>query len=501
MTLKLTSPTRQLPSQSNKSHATIRAFIALLVLALLWQLWSFSQRVSPAIDPSAAAATPTPSLQNPSSASPATSAYNVDPQCANPIPGMQDVFVILKTGIAEHETRLPVHFNTTLRCVPRYGIFSDYPENVEGHAIDDALEDVDEALKFTQQDFEMYNRLQRGGGRDALSREELEAASPKTSQAKKDGPGWRLDKWKMVPLVDRALRAAPDAKWFIFVEPDTYVLWPNLVEWLKRFDHRAPWYLGEPEQVGAEVVAHGGAGVVLSAEAMRRVSEFRRDNSDKVEELTASQPIGGSVLGKVLAEVGVPLTWAWPNLQSGRPTELDWGEEREEFGRLWCHRAVSYHGLSNEEIEYMYAAEQDAASSGTPLTHHRHVFQDFIMSQVSSTKPRWDNLADRKTFRKLTKKGLKMGKPVRTYSDCRLECDQYGSCIGFSWIGKQCRFNTKFQLGQRNETGGRGGKELTSGFMTDRVDWMVRWLEDEPCKEREQWVLPIPVKDDDEEDD
>lgn len=123
------------------------------------------------------------------------------------------------------------------------------------------------------------------------------------------------------------------------------------------------------------------------------------------------------------------------------------------------------------------------------------------MSQLASLKPRWDNHADRKTFRKLTKKGLKIGKPIKTYGDCRLECDQYGNCISFSWIGKECRFSTQFQLGQRNETGGMGGKELTSGFMMDRVDWMVRWLEDEPCKEREDWVLPVPVEGDDGDED
>ncbi|KAL0257189.1 hypothetical protein SLS55_007999 [Diplodia seriata] len=425
---------------------------------------------------------------------------------------LSDIFVVLKTGVVEHRTKLPVHFSTTLRCVPRYAVYSDYAEAVDGHAISDALRDVD--LKATERaNADFYTRVRRGGGRDALSKEELEAWSGVAAQngggvhnrgkkaqellakLKQENPGRRLDKWKMVPAVDKALRAAPDAKWFVFVEPDTYVLWPNLVEWLQLFDAGAPWYLGEPEQAEANVFANGGAGVVLSMEAAKRVGAFYKENADRVQRITASRPNGAAVLGRVLQEVGVPLTWSWPSLQSSSPSQLDWGEERYEFGRLWCHHAISYHGLSTDEIEYLYAAEQSARAAGTPLTHHRHVFQDFVMHQLSSLKPNWDNFADRKTFRKLTKKGLKSGRRLKNWGDCRLECDQYGSCIGFSWIGKECRFNTKFQLGRRNITGGGDGKELTSGFMTDRVDWMIRWLEDEPCKKGEEWVLPVPFDD------
>lgn len=107
--------------------------------------------------------------------------------------------------------------------------------------------------------------------------------------------------------------------------------------------------------------------------------------------------------------------------------------------------------------------------------------------------PRWDNGASRATFRKLTRKGLRSGKPIATYADCRLECDQYGECIGFAWIGRECRFSTQFRLGRKNETAEAGGRELTSGFMMDRVDWMVRGMEDEPCRREEEWTLPWQV--------
>ncbi|KAF9637075.1 putative fringe-like protein [Lasiodiplodia theobromae] len=508
------SPTR------STSRTAVRTFYVLLALLLLWQFRSLSSRSSPADSTSSSSLPPPPPSQTPANGT-----------CPE-IPGIADVFVVVKAGVVEHRTKLPVHFSTTLRCVPRYAVYSDYAETIGGgHAVADALEGVD--LKAAARaDAEFYDRLRRDGGQAALSKVELEAwggavapvqgnngggggagtgdkggkkaqnAQKLLAKLKEDNPGRRLDKWKMVPAVDKALRAAPDAKWFVFVEPDTYVLWANLVEWLQMFDADAPWYLGEPEQVGADVFANGGAGVVLSVEAARKVSTLYKENAERVERITASRPNGPAALGRVLKEVGVPLTWSWPNLQSGSPSRMDWGEARHEFGRLWCHRAVSYHGISTDEIDYLYTAEQAARAAGTPLTHHSHVFQDFVMSQLSSLKPNWDNFADRKTFRKLTKKGLKSGRRIKNWGDCRLECDQYGNCIGFSWIGKECRFNTKFQLGQKNTTSSGDGKILTSGFMTDRVDWMIRWLEDESCRKWEEWVLPVPFDSTvDEEDD
>lgn len=379
------SPTR------STSRTAVRTFYVLLALLLVWQFRSFSSRSSPADSASSSSLPPPP----PSQTTPELTAANGT--CPE-IPGLSDVFVVVKAGVVEHRTKLPVHFSTTLRCVPRYGVYSDYAETIGGgHAVSDALEGVD--LKAAARaDAEFYDRLRRDGGQAALSKEELEAwggavapaqgnngggggggngtgdkggkkaqnnqkAQKLLAKLKQDNPGRRLDKWKMVPAVDKALRAAPDAKWFVFVEPDTYVLWANLVEWLQMFDADAPWYLGEPEQVGADVFANGGAGVVLSVEAARKVSTLYKENAERVEKITASRPNGPAALGRVLKEIGVSLTWSWPNLQSGSPSQMDWGEERHEFGRLWCHRAVSYHGLSTDEIDYLYTAEQAARAA------------------------------------------------------------------------------------------------------------------------------------------
>ncbi|KAI7252601.1 hypothetical protein KC335_g15629, partial [Hortaea werneckii] len=58
------------------------------------------------------------------------------------LPGAEKTLVVMKTGAAELEAKLPTHFNTTFRCYPNYLVFSDYGEVFEDHVIIDALAEV-----------------------------------------------------------------------------------------------------------------------------------------------------------------------------------------------------------------------------------------------------------------------------------------------------------------------------------------------------------------------
>ena len=44
-----------------------------------------------------------------------------------------DILVVLRTGATESLEKVPVHFRTTLRCVPHFVIHSDLDEEIEGH--------------------------------------------------------------------------------------------------------------------------------------------------------------------------------------------------------------------------------------------------------------------------------------------------------------------------------------------------------------------------------
>src|SRR5690242_9377816 len=164
----------------------------------------------------------------------------------NPI--SKEVLVVLRTGATEVLEKLPVHFNTTLRCIPDYVIYSDYEEEFEGIHIYDVFDELSLDLKDSVPDFELYHQL-KVKGRDGLSLNGIEhyGSGPSGSLG---NPGWKLDKFKFLPMIDKALRHRPQAKWFVFLELDTYLMWGNLLEYLSNFDAEVPYYIGKQMFIG-----------------------------------------------------------------------------------------------------------------------------------------------------------------------------------------------------------------------------------------------------------
>lgn len=270
--------------------------------------------------------------------------------------GIGDVFVVLKTGATEVQDKLPVHLQTTLRCLPSYAVFSDYEEDISGVRTHDTLRNVRNETKHSEPDFRIYNRLSTEGRQGLLSadwRDDVEGPFGKPNI-----PGWRLDRWKFVPMIDEAINIRPDAKWYVFLEADSYMVWPNLLAWLSRFDATKPYYIGSPMQIGDVIFAYSGSGIILSNPAMRRVSKYTSRRSKEIDEYTSNNWSGDCVLGKVLRDVGVPLVWSWPMQLTSRVWEMD--HFSEGYGRRpWCHPAVSYHGMEPRDIEDFYDFEQD----------------------------------------------------------------------------------------------------------------------------------------------
>lgn len=124
------------------------------------------------------------------------------------LPGANDVFVVLKTGATEFDHKFPIHLNTTLQCYPNYMVFSDHHEVYQGQTVHDALEPLGDHMKQHHRfEFELYHRIKEGG-RQILSVTEL-SDRPDTNRHKIPlqsylNVGWRLDKWKFLPMFQTA---------------------------------------------------------------------------------------------------------------------------------------------------------------------------------------------------------------------------------------------------------------------------------------------------------
>jgi hypothetical protein len=141
------------------------------------------------------------------------------------LPGANDTVVVLRTGSTEIADKLSVHLSTTLNCYPNHLIFSDHGEIFQGESIIDALESVSADIVEGHSDFELYRRLKRSGN-NTLETSELSGVDSETIMlsGKLENPGWKLDKWKFLPMINRTFHDHPDMKWYVFVEAYSSIL-------------------------------------------------------------------------------------------------------------------------------------------------------------------------------------------------------------------------------------------------------------------------------------
>lgn len=181
-----------------------------------------------------------------------------DPACDS-FPDTSDILLVMKTGASEAYDRIPTQLMTMLKCLPDFLLFSDMDQHIAGYHIRDSLDTVlDEAMDGNS-DFDLYRR-QRACSVDQDSCNKL--SDDKALE------GWNLDKYKNVHMAEKAYSLRPGYKWYVFVDADTYVLWPTLVQWLRQLDYRKKHYLGSVTLISNFAFGHGGSGYIVSQAAM-----------------------------------------------------------------------------------------------------------------------------------------------------------------------------------------------------------------------------------------
>ncbi|KAH8690569.1 hypothetical protein BGW36DRAFT_400996 [Talaromyces proteolyticus] len=384
-----------------------------------------------------------------------------------PLPGIEDVLVVLKTGVTEALDKVPVHARTTFRCVPNYLVVSDFDETIEGVQLHDVLTNVQQDVKSNIEDFNLYNRLKIYGRQGLVDDDATEEENGVFGMP--NNPGWKLDKWKFLPMIDAALNAKPDAKWYVFMEADTHIVWANLVAWLAQLDSKEPHYLGTETQIGDVLFAHGGSGFILSQKAMRLASKQRRKLVNDYDEYTDQEWAGDMVLGKVLHDAGVDLTFTWPLLQNARLGEIE-PLTNSFYRQPWCWPVVGFHHLSPEDVEDMWKFDQDWFTK----RHHKYllhsdIFRERLLPQMTAgTHENWDNLAG----------DLVEDQVINTVGECRQLCEEDGLCRQFSFrmgedpdnegeLRPECRTFESPRLGVAREG-------TTSGWMMTRIEVITR---------------------------
>lgn len=184
-----------------------------------------------------------------------------DPACEG-FPDTKNILLAVKTGATEAFDRLPVQLMTTLKCLPDFLLFSDLEQHIGGHRVRDSLDAVLPEAQEGNSDFDLY-RLQKECAVDQDS-------CVKQLESPADA-AWKLDKYKNIHMAEKSYKMHPDKDWYIFVDADTYVSWPNMVYGLSQLDPKKEHLLGVPTVIGSRLFAHGGSGYIVSQASMKEM--------------------------------------------------------------------------------------------------------------------------------------------------------------------------------------------------------------------------------------
>ncbi|KAI3206207.1 hypothetical protein DTO012A7_4323 [Penicillium roqueforti] len=379
------------------------------------------------------------------------------------------VQIILKTSATEDPKRVDTHMASVTRCISNLLVVSDKETELHGHRVHDVLADLPPSARDLIPEFEGYDALQRG-------------------ESNVDGAtGWKLDRFKFLPMVERARKVNPGAEWYVFLETDTYFVWDNLFRMLGQFDPSFPLYMGSPapgRDIGNGKVnwfAYGGSGFVLSRAAVdiltaREVGKYGQfigqSLSEQYMQTVKDDCCGDSVLGFALWEKGVELSGMWPMFNAHPLDSIPFGDEHH-----WCQPAISMHksrlsdmtGLANWE------GERDRTK---PL-----LYADLVdyhrLGQLPERKG-WDNGAWGGIIEHpdtLPQHG--------SLEACRQACYDRDWCMSYTYdTAGACVFVQSLRLGAASKL--ELADQFTAGWDNDKIQ---NWRASNKC-EKPMWMKP-----------
>lgn len=421
--------------------------------------------------------------------------------CAT-LPGADEVFVVMKTGAIESHTRLPIHSQTTFQCTPHFDIYSDLEEVVSGHVIHDALEDVNSNRRYTDPVFSLYRdqiEAQHRGRKDFTQflkatdtrahKEGVAIAKDHVDEEEEAARISKLDRWKTLPILEKAVVARPRAKWFVFLEGDTSLIWSNLLKWLAKFDSSEPHYLGSQAYLEGQEFATGSPGYILSNRAVRLAVDAMRTNASRYDAMVAGECCGDLVLGKLLHDVGVDILRAWPLMQNNTPATLEYTDQN------WCHSVVSFHHMSPSQVSALWEFEQSWIGQGedlkrAPPIKHADVFAEFVAPHLTKSRSYWDNMSGDNILNANPSRHMSVNetRATQTPDGCRLYCESHDACLQWRFQSRICAMGNNVRLGYEQDRRSwvqpktlhgktRGGRDVvTSGWILDRVEKTTRDL-------------------------
>lgn len=255
---------------------------------------------------------------------------------------LDHIQVVLKTGTGEL-AKNKAHLATVSSCITNLIVFSDLEEEVGHHHFIDVLANLSSSYAVDNPDFATYTAQ-----KEAHSQGGVVGYSPE---------GWRLDRFKFLPMVENAYEMRPNASWYVFIEADVYYFWDTLFRLLDQLDPSEMHYMGSPVAGSyGRYFAYGGAGLVLSQGLMKRLvgdSSVNPRLSVRYETWVKQDCCGDAVLAyAILDKTGVKLEGLYPTFAGDELTSLRVDREK------WCIPLLALHRVSPEQMASLWEWER-----------------------------------------------------------------------------------------------------------------------------------------------
>lgn len=261
---------------------------------------------------------------------------------------LQDIQVVLKTGMGDKPKNVRAHLSTITSCITNLVIVSDHAEQMGDRQIIDILGELPASYSVNNTDFQAYADHKK--------------ALAEGDKVKHSAAGWRLDRFKFLPMVDKAYNMNPKAKWYVFLESDVYFFWDTLFRLLDQLDPTEPHYLGSPRRGSNDrYYAYGGAGIVLSQGLMKKLIPQKTTPGDgsetklavRYEDWVKPDCCGDAVLGYAIQNAtGVKLQGLYPTFSTDELKEISVDKDR------WCVPLLSIHKMSADQMEPLWRWER-----------------------------------------------------------------------------------------------------------------------------------------------
>ncbi|KAH7021966.1 glycosyltransferase family 31 protein [Ilyonectria destructans] len=392
-----------------------------------------------------------------------------------------DVLLIVKTGSTTMWKRMLSHIPTSLAseriAQKNTVIYSDSSDILGSFSIIDVLANLTDEAKSAP-DFETYRQIPKY----IENNKYFEAAGVEGDE---DGPpgGWILDKYKFLPIFQHAGLNWPDAKWYIYMEDDTYLFLPSVLKHLSSFDWRQPHYLGSYAAKSDAVFAHGGAGFALSRGAWEKSFGRNPNIVNEYHDYAVSHCCGDQVLAHVLKQNGIEFG------ENGGDKMFTWGFNPLNHWTFrfdasnWCRPLMSWHKVHNRDVAQFYEFEKNWDLNETLL--YRDFFNNMILPSIQKPVEWWDNTAAKYEMNSFKEDGpspsgnfdLELWKKSWESAEaCEAACKGWDECMQWTFVEDLCKLDDGLVMGQGYAPAmwqRKTSLKHTSGWVPERLD---RWV-------------------------